>query len=92
LLNKCRYELGDKIYKAYGILKYAVLLEYKETLDLLSNVRLGAELSIIDIDLDKIDKLFVLTSNSSLQNYLERALDDKESKCERAKLVKQILT
>lgn len=92
LLNKCRYELEDKIYKAYGILKYAVLLEYKETLDLLSNVRLGAELSIIDIDLDRIDKLFVLTSNSSLQNYLERALDDKESKCERAKLVKQILT
>lgn len=92
LLSKCRYELEDKIYKAYGVLKYAVLLESKETIDLLSNVRLGSELSIIDIDLNTIDKLFVLTSNLSLQNYLGRSLDDKEIKYERAKLVKEMLT
>lgn len=92
LLSKCRYELEDKIYKAYGVLKYAVLLESKETIDLLSNVRLGSELSIIDIDLNTIDQLFVLTSNLSLQNYLGRSLDDKEIKYERAKLVKEMLT
>ncbi len=92
LLNKCRYELEDKIYRAYGILKCAILLDTKETIDLLSNVRLGSELSIIDIDKNKLDKLFLLTSNSSLQNYLDKPLDDKESKYERAKLIKEILT
>lgn len=92
LLNKCRHELEDRVYRAYGVLKYAVLLEYKETVELLSNLRLGAELSIINVELRKIDNLFILVSNSSLQSYLGKALDDKESKYERAKLVKEILT
>ncbi|WP_297429418.1 protein arginine kinase [Clostridium sp.] len=92
LLNKCRYELEDKVHRAYGILKCAILLDSKETIELLSNVRLGSELSIINVDKNKLDKLFVLTRNSSLQNHLGRALDDKESKYERAKLVKEILT
>jgi len=92
LLSKCRYELDDKVYRAYGILKCAILLDSKETIDLLSNVRLGAELSLIDIDKNKLDKLLILTSNSSLQNYLGRYLDDKEIKYERAKLVKSVLT
>jgi protein arginine kinase len=92
LLNKCRYELEDKIYKAYGILKYAILLDSKETIDLLSNIRLGAELSIIDIDKDKLDKIFMITGNSSLQNHLGKYLDDKEIKYERAKLIREILT
>ncbi len=91
LLNKCRYEVEDKVYRAYGILKHAVLLESKETIDLLSNVRLGAELSLIDIDKSKLDKLFMITNNSSLQNYLEKSLEPKEIKYERAKLVKEIL-
>ena len=91
LLSKCRYELDDKVYRAYGILKCAILLDSKETIELLSNVRLGAELSLIDIDKNKLDKLLVLTSNSAIQNYLGRYLDEKEIKYERAKLVKKIL-
>ena len=91
LLSKCKYELEDKVYRAYAILKYAILLDFKESIDLLSDVRLGAELSLINIDKNKLDKLLILTSNSSLQNYLGRYLDDKEIKYERAKLVKEIL-
>jgi Arginine kinase len=91
LLSKCRYELEDKVYRAYAILKSAILLDSKEIIDLLSNVRLGAELSLIDIDKNKLDKLLILTRNSSLQNYLGKYLDGKEIKYERAKLVKEIL-
>ncbi len=91
LLSKCKYELEDKVYKSYGILRSAVLLDYKETIELISNVRLGAELSFIDIEENKLDKLFMLISDSSLQNYLGRYLDVKEIKYERAKLVNRIL-
>jgi protein arginine kinase len=91
LLSKCKYELEDKVYRAYAILKYAILLDSKEIIDLLSNVRLGAELSLIDIDKNKLDKLLILTSESSLQNYLGKYLDGKEIKYERAKFVKEIL-
>lgn len=92
LINKCRFELEDKIYRSYGILKYATLLEFKEGMDLLSNVRLGSELSIINVDKKKLDKFFMLTSNLSFKGYLGKSLDEKESKYERAKLVKEILT
>ncbi|MVX66977.1 protein arginine kinase [Clostridium chromiireducens] len=92
LLNKCRYELEDRVYRAYGILKSAILLDTKETIDLLSSVRLGSELSLIDVEKNKLDKLFILANNSSLQNHLGRSLDEKESKYERAKVVKEILT
>ena len=91
LISKCRYELEDKVYRAYGILKCAILLDFKETIDLLSNVRLGAELSLIDIDINKLDKLLILISNLSLKNHLGIYLDEKEIKYERARLVKQIL-
>lgn len=91
LLNKCKYELEDKVYRAQGILKYSILLDTKETVELLSNIRLGTELSITNIDLNKIDKLLGLIRKSSLQNYLGRLLDEKESKYERAKLIKEIL-
>lgn len=91
LLSKCKYELEDKVYKSYGILRSAVLLDYKETIELISNVRLGAELSFIDIEENKLDKLFMLISDLSLQNCLGRYLDVKEIKYERAKLVNRIL-
>lgn len=71
LLSKCKYELEDKVYRAYGILKSAVLLEFKETINLLSDVRLGAELSLIDIDKNKLNELLVVTKNLSLQNHLK---------------------
>jgi protein arginine kinase len=92
LLNKCRYELEDKIFKAYGTLKYAVLFKFNEALELLSSVRLGAELSLIDINKSKLDKLFVFISDSALRNYLGKTLDDKEIMYERAKFVREVLT
>lgn len=92
LINKCKHELEDKIFKAYGILKYSVLLQFNEALDLISSVRLGAEMSLIDIDKSKLDKLFMLISDSALRNYLGKTLDEKESMYERAKFIKEVLT
>ena len=91
LLSKCKYELEDKVYRSYGILRSAVLLDYKETIELVSNVRLGSELSFIDIEENKLDKMLMLISDASLQNYLGRYLDAKEIKYERARLVNRIL-
>jgi protein arginine kinase len=92
LISKCRYELEDKVYRAHGILKAAILLDSKETIELLSNVRLGAELSLIEIDESKLNKLLILIGDSSLENYLGRYLDTKEIKYERARLVREMLS
>lgn len=92
LLSKCKYELKDKVYRSYGILRSAVLLDYKETVELISNVRLGIELSLMEIGQNTLDKLLMLISDSSLQNYLGRYLDAKEIKFERARLVNRVLS
>lgn len=91
LLSKCKYELEDRVYRAYGTLKSAVLLDSKETIELLSSVRLGTELSLIDIDKSKLNELLVITREPLLQNYLDRPIEPKEIKYERAKIVKEIL-
>ncbi|MRZ30576.1 hypothetical protein GKD08_17730, partial [Paeniclostridium sordellii] len=68
LTGKCKYELEDKIYRALAILQHAVLLDFKEALDLISKVRLGVELSLIPINKEKINK-------EELKNY-KKILED----------------
>lgn len=92
LVSKCKYEVEDKIYRAYALLKSAVLLGEQEVTELLSSVRMGAELSLIDIESSKLNKLLVFTRDSSLQNYLGKKLSGTELNYERAKLVRNILS
>ena len=40
--------IEDNIYRSFGLLKYAKILSYEEALELLSILRLGLDLSIID--------------------------------------------
>lgn len=40
--------IKDNIYRSYGLLKYAKILSYEEALELLSIIRLGLDLEIID--------------------------------------------
>ncbi|NFT93246.1 protein arginine kinase [Clostridium botulinum] len=91
LLTKCKYDIEDKVFRAYGILTSAILLSEKECTELLSSVRFGVELSLLDIPKNKLNKLLVYTRDSSLQNYLKRKLSNKELNYERAKFVRSIL-
>ncbi len=91
LLTKCKYDIQDKVFRAYGILTSAILLSEKECTELLSSVRFGVELSLLDIPKNKLNKLLVYTRDSSLQNYLKRKLSNKELNYERAKFVRSTL-
>lgn len=92
LMSKCTYEIEDKIYRAFGILKSAVLLDYSELLYYLSMVRLGVELSIIDLDKGKLNEIMISCNDYSLQDGVEGALSSKEIKHKRANRVKEILS
>ena len=50
MITKYNKETEDKVFRAQAILKSARMLNSKETLDLLSNVRLGVELGIVNIE------------------------------------------
>lgn len=91
LFNKCKDEVEDKILRAYGILKSAKLISFKELMELLSYVRLGGETSLLKVNKEALNKLLVYTNDSSIQNRLDKSLSSKERNMERAILVKELL-
>lgn len=92
LLKKHRNELEDKIFRAQGILKSAVLLNSKECLNLISDVRMGVEMGIIkDMSMDTLNYLLVETQPATLQLISNAALSEKDRDFNRARLVRQKL-
>lgn len=92
LMKNHKYELEDKFYRSLGILKSAVLLESKECLNLISNVRMGVEMGIIkDVSTDILNSLLVETQPATLQLIANGSLSEKERDLNRAKLVRQKL-
>lgn len=91
VINKCKDEVEDKIFRAYGILKNAKLMSYKELVELLSYVRLGVEMYVLDLNKDVLNKLLVYTSDEAIQNKLGKSLTNKERKAERAIFIQELL-
>lgn len=91
VINKCKDEVEDKIFRAYGILKNAKLMSYKELVELLSYVRLGVEMYVLDLNKDVLNKLLVYTNDEAIQNKLGKSLTNKERKSERAILIQELL-
>lgn len=92
LMGNCKYELEDRIQRALGILKSAVLLDSNECLNLLSDVRLGVELGIIkDVNKELLNKLLVYAQPASLQKICNGKLGNREVQIQRAKLAREYL-
>ncbi|HZK21716.1 MAG TPA: protein arginine kinase [Oscillospiraceae bacterium] len=84
-------ETEDKIFRAYGTLRYARLLGVDEFMQCISLVRLGAVRNILDTDEALINRLMVDMQPATISISVERPLDDKERDKLRAKLVRESL-
>lgn len=92
LLANYPYEVEDKIARAIGVLKSAIILDVNECLNLLSYVRLGVELEIIkDINKEILNNLIVDIQPASLQIINNKKSNEKEKNYLRAKLVRDRL-
>lgn len=92
LMKKYKYELEDKIYRALGVLKSAVLLNSSECLKLLSDVRLGVEMGIIkDVNGITLNKLLVESQPATIQKIYGESLSNKDRDFNRAKFVREKL-
>lgn len=92
LMKTYKLDLEDKIYRALGILRSAVLLDSRECLNLLSSVRMGVEMGIIkDVESGVLNSLLVETQPATLQLVANESLTDKERDYRRAKLIRQRL-
>lgn len=92
LLKKKKEEMADRIYRSYGTLKSARIITSKETVKLLSAVRLGAALGIIeDIDAVKINEILLIVQPAHLQKITEKKMDTYERDVKRADLIRERL-
>lgn len=91
LLENKKYELEDRVYRAEAILSSAKLLDSKEILELLSDVRLGTDMSMLEIDKSKLNELLINTRDCVIENNIGNNVDTKKILIERAKIVKEIL-
>ena len=81
----------DRIYRAYGILTSAYMLSCSECTDLLSLVRLGAAIGILDLPLDELTKLLTEIQPATLNVAEGRVCPAAERDVIRAKKVKETL-
>lgn len=92
LLTKNELELEDLIYRSYGIISNCRKISTKETLKLLSNIKLGTDLGILRELTDlKVQKLYLYTKPANMQKYLGEKYDKIERDEKRAEVIKQIL-
>lgn len=92
LLQKAPTEVSDKVWRAYGLLKYARSLTFEETMNLLSGVRLGVSLNLIpDVRVYTLNKLLIYTQPAHLATLEGRPTGDPELPTTRATYVRRLL-
>ena len=92
LMQQKHEVMEDKVWRAYAMLKYARVITSEETMDLLSAVRMGVSLGIIqDIKMSVINELFLFTQPAHLQKQKEAQLDEFERDMVRASYIRKKL-
>lgn len=81
----------DRIFRAYGVLKYARMIDTSEFMELVSLVRLGAVKGIINMDCAQIEALMIHMQPATISLSVDRPLDRIERDKLRAQLVRQSL-
>ncbi len=92
LLQDNRIRLEDRIWRAYAVLRAARAITSEETMHLLSAVRLGANLGLLeDLPIATVNQLFISTRPAHLQNLKGRKLSPEERDVARAAYIRQTL-
>ncbi|MDE2773072.1 MAG: protein arginine kinase [Gemmatimonadota bacterium] len=92
LLRDARAVTEDKIWRAYGLLRYARTLSFEELMNLLSGVRLGASLKLLpEVRVYTLNKLMIFTQPAHLEQAAGRDLPPQESDAHRAAYVRRVL-
>lgn len=84
--------IEDKIWRAYGLLRYARSLSFEEVMNLLSGVRLGVSMKLLPgPSVYTLNKIMTYTQAGHLEQVAGRSLSEAESDLHRAAYVRRIL-
>ncbi|MFN4259975.1 MAG: protein arginine kinase [Gemmataceae bacterium] len=89
LVQERRQFLQDRVSRAYGTLCSATMMTSEETMDLLSSVRLGINLNLLeDLNIPTVNELFIHTQPAHLQKLMGTPLDGEERNAARARYLR----
>jgi protein arginine kinase len=92
LFSKARSLLEDKVWRAYGLLRYAHSVSTKEALSLISAVRLGVGVGIVeDVTIKTLNHLLIYTQPAHLQIMKGGTMDAGERDVARADYIRDAL-
>ncbi|MCK5594598.1 protein arginine kinase [bacterium] len=92
MIKEDKKAIEDKIWRAYGVLSNVRIIDFQETLNLLSLLRLGIGLKMIDkIDRILVNKMFIITQPAYLQKLEGKKLVPHERDIVRASLIRENL-
>ncbi len=92
LLHSAPTVIEDKVWRAYGLLRYARTLSFDEAMNLLSGVRLGVGLGLIPgIGMYTLNKLLIQSQPAHLAVAENLPLGDPALALRRAALVRRVL-
>ena len=93
LFRKARSLLEDKVWRAYGLLRYAHKLSTKEALSLISAVRLGVGVGILkDVSIQTLNRLLIYSQPAHLQKVAGRTMDAQDRDVVRAETIRGALS
>lgn len=91
-IGQRRQHLHDQISRAYGVLKTAHTISSSETMHLLSSVRMGVNLGLIDdLEIRTVNELFIHTQPAHLQKIQGEPLEVDERNIARAGYIRRRL-
>jgi protein arginine kinase len=92
LVRDARIQTEDKVWRAYGLLRYCRSITSQDVINLCSAVRLGVSLGLPELcPLSTINQLLVLTQPAHLQRYSGGDLSPDERNVYRAQVVRERL-
>jgi protein arginine kinase len=92
LLRDAPAVIEDKIWRAYGLLRYARSLSFEELMNLLSGVRLGASMDLLKGPrVYTLNKIMIYAQNAHLEQAAARSLTAAEADLHRATYVRRLL-
>jgi protein arginine kinase len=93
LIKESKQTIHDRVSRAYGILRNAQTISSEETMHLLSSVRMGINLHLIeDLKMDTVNDLFIHTQPAHLQKLEGQELESEKRNIARASYLRRRLS
>ena len=91
LKDQALAQTRDRVHRALGVLRYAQLLSGQEAMQLLSEVRLGVEMGLLQVSPEVVNELLVMTLPGFLARTMGHELQALEERGARARTIRERL-